>query len=185
MSNTSNFIQHTDDTIRIYKFPNKDELKKLESKDIINLVDLLVQDCVANFHVRMNQNQFMTNLALELTDRMRKEGPFNKEMPKDRVKAENKQESIAYDPSKSISANFGRDTIEGKLSKILVETLGIEPDKIYMSSRFQDDLGTDSLDNIEIVMYVEEEFNIEITDEQGELVLTFEEAVKFIKDRVE
>ena len=71
-----------------------------------------------------------------------------------------------------------------KLKKIIAEVLNVEPDEITMETTFQDDLGADSLDVYQIIMGIEEEFDIEIPAESAEQVTTVEEAVEMIKNAV-
>ena len=68
-----------------------------------------------------------------------------------------------------------------KLKKIIAEVLNVDPDEITMETTFQDDLGADSLDVYQIIMGIEEEFDIEIPAESAEQVTTVEEAVEMIK----
>lgn len=70
--------------------------------------------------------------------------------------------------------------IAERVKKIVVEHLGIEADKVQENASFIDDLGADSLDNVELVMAFEEEFNVEIPDDAAETILTVGDAVKFI-----
>ena len=72
--------------------------------------------------------------------------------------------------------------IAERIKKIVVEHLDVEADKVSESASFIDDLGADSLDNVELVMAFEEEFGIEIPDDAAENIQTFGDAVKFIKD---
>ena len=71
-----------------------------------------------------------------------------------------------------------------KLKKIIAEVLNVDPDEITMETTFQDDLGADSLDVYQIIMGIEEEFDIEIPAESAEQVTTVEEAVEMIKNAV-
>lgn len=71
-----------------------------------------------------------------------------------------------------------------KLKKIIAEVLNVDPDEITMETTFQDDLGTDSLDVYQIIMGIEEEFDIEIPAETAEQVTTVEDAVEMIKNAV-
>lgn len=71
-----------------------------------------------------------------------------------------------------------------KLKKIIAEVLNVDPDEITMETTFQDDLGADSLDVYQIIMGIEEEFDIEIPVESAEQVTTVEEAVEMIKNAV-
>lgn len=68
-----------------------------------------------------------------------------------------------------------------KLKKVIAEVLNVDPDEISMETTFVDDLGADSLDVFQIVMGIEEEFDIEIPAEKAEKIATVEEAVELIK----
>ena len=69
-----------------------------------------------------------------------------------------------------------------KLRKVIAEVLNVDPDEITMDTTFTDDLGADSLDVFQIVMGIEEEFEIEIPAEAAEKISTVEEAVELIKN---
>ena len=71
-----------------------------------------------------------------------------------------------------------------KLKKIIAEVLNVDPDEITMETTFQDDLGADSLDVYQIIMGIEEEFDIEIPAETAEQVTTVEDAVEMINNAV-
>ena len=71
-----------------------------------------------------------------------------------------------------------------KLKKIIAEVLNVDPDEITMETTFQDDLGADSLDVYQIIMGIEEDFDIEIPAETAEQVTTVEDAVEMIKNAV-
>ena len=71
-----------------------------------------------------------------------------------------------------------------RVKKIVVEHLGVEADKVTEAASFIDDLGADSLDNVELVMAFEEEFDIEIPDDAAEHIQTVGDAVKFIGERL-
>ena len=73
------------------------------------------------------------------------------------------------------------NSIEERVTDIVVEQLGLERDKIKPESKFVDDLGADSLDTVELVMALEEEFDIEIPDEQAEKITTLKEAIAHIE----
>ena len=68
-----------------------------------------------------------------------------------------------------------------KLKKVIAEVLNVDPDEITMETTFLDDLGADSLDVFQIVMGIEEEFDIEIPADKAEKISTVEEAVELIK----
>ena len=70
-----------------------------------------------------------------------------------------------------------------RVKKIVVEHLGVEADKVTEEASFIDDLGADSLDNVELVMAFEEEFDIEIPDDAAEHIQTVGDAVKFIQEK--
>lgn len=71
-----------------------------------------------------------------------------------------------------------------KLKKVIAEVLNVDPDEITMDTTFVDDLGADSLDVFQIIMGIEEEFDIEIPAEKAEKIATVEEAVELIKGAV-
>jgi acyl carrier protein len=71
--------------------------------------------------------------------------------------------------------------IGDRVKKIVVEHLGVEPDKVTEAASFIDDLGADSLDTVELVMAFEEEFGCEIPDDAAETILTVGDAVKFLE----
>ena len=68
-----------------------------------------------------------------------------------------------------------------KLKKVIAEVLSVDPEEITMETTFTDDLGADSLDLFQIIMGLEEEFDIEIPPESAESITTVEEAVEMIK----
>ena len=68
-----------------------------------------------------------------------------------------------------------------RVKKIVVEHLGVDADKVVESANFIDDLGADSLDTVELVMAFEEEFGVEIPDDQAETIVTVGDAVKFLE----
>lgn len=72
-----------------------------------------------------------------------------------------------------------------KVKKIIVDQLDVEEDKVTESASITDDLGADSLDVVDLVMSFEEEFDIEIPDDQVEKIKTVGDIVKFIEEKVE
>ncbi|MBP5427133.1 MAG: acyl carrier protein [Clostridiales bacterium] len=68
-----------------------------------------------------------------------------------------------------------------RLKQVIVDQLGVEESEITLESSFIDDLGADSLDVVELIMALEEEFNIEIPDEDAEKILTVGDALDYIK----
>ena len=71
------------------------------------------------------------------------------------------------------------DTME-KVKKIIVEQLGVDADEVTAEASFVDDLGADSLDTVELVMALEEEFDLEIPDEDAEKITTVQDASNYI-----
>ncbi|MBE5892435.1 MAG: acyl carrier protein [Lachnospiraceae bacterium] len=71
-----------------------------------------------------------------------------------------------------------------KLKNVIAEVLNVDPDEISLDSTFVDDLGADSLDVFQIIMGIEEEFDIEIPAEEAENITTVEEAVEMIKNAI-
>jgi acyl carrier protein len=75
--------------------------------------------------------------------------------------------------------------IEERVKKIIVEQLGVKEEQVKSEASFVDDLGADSLDNVELVMALEEEFECEIPDEEAEKITTVQQAVDYIKAHTE
>lgn len=75
-------------------------------------------------------------------------------------------------------------TIEERVKKIVAEQLGVDLDEVKEESSFVDDLGADSLDTVELVMALEEEFETEIPDEEAEKITTVGLAVSYIKNNL-
>ena len=72
-------------------------------------------------------------------------------------------------------------SVEDRVSRIIVEQLGVSENEVTGKASFVDDLGADSLDIVELVMALEEEFNIEISDEDAEQLKTVGDSVKYIE----
>ena len=70
---------------------------------------------------------------------------------------------------------------EEKVKKIIVEQLGVEAEEVTPEAKFIEDLGADSLDTVELIMALEEEFGIEIPDEDAEKIITVKDATEYIK----
>ena len=68
-----------------------------------------------------------------------------------------------------------------RVKKIVVEHLGVDEAKVTPDANFIDDLGADSLDTVELVMAFEEEFGVEIPDDQAETIVTVGDAIKFLE----
>jgi acyl carrier protein len=71
--------------------------------------------------------------------------------------------------------------IEEKVKNIVAEKLSVEPDEVVPEASFVDDLGADSLDLVELIMAMEEAFDIEVPDEEAEKLQTVEDAVTYVK----
>ena len=74
-------------------------------------------------------------------------------------------------------------TVDERVKKIIAEQLGVEEDEVTAEASFVEDLGADSLDTVELVMALEEEFGIEIPDEDAEKILTVGKALDYIKEK--
>ena len=72
--------------------------------------------------------------------------------------------------------------VADKVKSIIVEQLGVDEDEVTPDASFVDDLGADSLDTVELVMALEEEFNLEISDEDAEKIGTVGDAVRYIEE---
>lgn len=73
--------------------------------------------------------------------------------------------------------------VEEKVKSIIAEQLGVKMEEVTPEASFIDDLGADSLDTVELIMALEEEFNIEIPDEDAEKMTTVGDAVKYIDEK--
>ncbi len=71
--------------------------------------------------------------------------------------------------------------VQEEVKDIIVEQLGVDPDKVTLEASFVDDLGADSLDTVELVMALEEKFGLEIPDEEAEKLTTVGEAIEYIE----
>jgi len=71
-----------------------------------------------------------------------------------------------------------------KIKEIVVDKLGVEEAKVTMDAKFIDDLGADSLDTVELIMQFEEEFGIEIPDDDAENLLSVKQAVDYITEKL-
>ena len=70
--------------------------------------------------------------------------------------------------------------VDERIKKIVAEQLGVEEDQVTAEASFMDDLGADSLDTVELVMALEEEFDIEISDEDAEKIQTVQNAIDYV-----
>ena len=73
--------------------------------------------------------------------------------------------------------------LEQRVKEIIVDQLGVDENEVTDSAHFIEDLGADSLDTVELVMAFEEEFNIEIPDEDAEKITTVGSAIEYLKDK--
>jgi acyl carrier protein len=76
-------------------------------------------------------------------------------------------------------------SVESRVKEIIVEELGVDQEKVTDEASFVEDLGADSLDTVELVMKFEEEFDVEIPDEDAERMRTVGEAIAYLKGKTE
>ncbi len=76
-------------------------------------------------------------------------------------------------------------SIENKVKEVIIEQLGANADEVVPTASFVDDLGADSLDTVELVMALEEEFGVEIPDEDAENIKTVQDAINYINKNKE
>jgi acyl carrier protein len=76
-------------------------------------------------------------------------------------------------------------SIEERVKEIIVEQLGVNPEQVTPTAKFIEDLGADSLDTVELVMAFEEEFNVEVPDEDAEKLQTVGDVIRYIEDKTE
>ena len=77
------------------------------------------------------------------------------------------------------------DGVQQKITDLIVDQLGVDGDSVNTEAHFIDDLGADSLDTVELVMAFEEEFDIEIPDEDAEKLETVGDAIKYLDERLD
>lgn len=77
------------------------------------------------------------------------------------------------------------DTVAARVTEIIIDELGVEADKVTPDAAFVDDLGADSLDTVELIMAFEEEFEIDIPDEDAEQMRTVGEAIAYIEQNAD
>lgn len=75
-----------------------------------------------------------------------------------------------------------KEQIFDKVKEIIVDQLGVEEDEVTLEAAFIDDLGADSLDIVELIMALEEEFGLEIPDDEAEKIATVNDAVEYIRE---
>ena len=74
-------------------------------------------------------------------------------------------------------------SVEEKVKEIIVDQLGVDENQVTASAAFIEDLGADSLDTVELVMALEEEFDVEISDEDAEKISKVQDAIDYINDK--
>ena len=77
------------------------------------------------------------------------------------------------------------DSVAAKVKEIIVDELGVEAEKVTTDASFVDDLGADSLDTVELIMAFEEEFEVDIPDEDAEQMQTVGDAVAYIENKAD
>lgn len=75
-----------------------------------------------------------------------------------------------------------KEQVFDKVKEIIVDQLGVDEDEVALESSFIDDLGADSLDIVELIMALEEEFGLEIPDDEAEKISTVNDAVEYIRE---
>ena len=81
----------------------------------------------------------------------------------------------------NVTEEYAMASVEEKVKHIIVEQLGVDADEVKAEASFVDDLGADSLDVVELVMALEEEFGLEISDEDAEKLRTVQQAIEYIE----
>lgn len=76
-------------------------------------------------------------------------------------------------------------SIEERVREIIANQLGVEPAEVVPEASFVDDLGADSLDLVELVMAMEEEFGVEVPDEEAEKMRTVQDTINYLRDHIE
>jgi acyl carrier protein len=76
-------------------------------------------------------------------------------------------------------------SLEEKVKEIIVDKLGVDPEKVKPEAHFIDDLGADSLDTVELVMAFEEEFDVEIPDEDAQDITTVQAAIDYLNKKLQ
>ncbi len=77
------------------------------------------------------------------------------------------------------------DSAESKVKEIIINELGVDPEKVTAEASFVEDLGADSLDTVELVMAFEEEFGVDIPDEDAEQMRTVGDAIRYLKEHMD
>jgi len=76
-------------------------------------------------------------------------------------------------------------SIEERVKEIVANQLGVEPNEVVPEASFVDDLGADSLDLVELIMAMEEEFGVEVPDEDAEKIRTVQDTIDYLKDHIQ
>jgi len=84
----------------------------------------------------------------------------------------------------TLEEQFAMSSVEERVKKIVVEQLGVNESEVSGDASFVDDLGADSLDTVELVMALEEEFDCEIPDEEAEKITTVQQAIDYINSHI-
>jgi acyl carrier protein len=88
--------------------------------------------------------------------------------------------ALAFSPGLTRGRSYAMENIEQRVKKIVAEQLGVNEAEIKNESSFVDDLGADSLDTVELVMALEEEFECEIPDEEAEKITSVQQAIDYV-----
>ncbi|MDL1956380.1 MAG: acyl carrier protein [Candidatus Desulfofervidus auxilii] len=75
--------------------------------------------------------------------------------------------------------------IEERVKEIIANQLGVNPEEVVPGASFVEDLGADSLDLVELIMAIEEEFGVEVPDEEAEKIRTVQDAIDYIQEHIE
>jgi acyl carrier protein len=86
-------------------------------------------------------------------------------------------------PKREETRFMSEKSIEDKVKEIIVEQLGVNPEQVTPNASFIEDLGADSLDTVELVMAFEEEFSVEVPDEDAEKLQTVGDVIRYIEER--
>jgi len=76
-------------------------------------------------------------------------------------------------------------TVEAKVKEIIASQLGVDQEEVVPEASFVEDLGADSLDLVELIMAMEEEFGIEVPDEEAEKIRTVQDAIDYVQEHIE
>jgi acyl carrier protein len=88
------------------------------------------------------------------------------------------------DGEMTLESGAGNDSLEARVGSIIADHLQVSADQVLPEASFVDDLGADSLDLVELVMKLEEEFDVEIPDEDSEKIQTIADAIAYLKEKL-